>query len=438
LSAPGSWIRAAIVAVAALGLPSSAAAAVLAPDSLVLQAPREVKVRSVYDPGSRHFVLWLTWREAPDNLSAFIAQPDTTGYRLTSPPGTMSRPRTRGTYLGDIDRTVVFAVNQGGVVGTDSIRISYSVRREESVLGSIVLLPGYSGSWFPVGFRNIETNQNVDFGLELGFTVGGNVDRLGTFSVGLVDFEGYHIWRGIEPDGSDLTVIGELSKEEAFKGRITGGSLADSVYFYDVIPTLRSQATWFSRYGAIDCLGTRVDLPLESDQLFWYDCNANNGFTYYYMVTEFDRGYTASSSAQGLNKFDDCPVAEGTRVSCPDRLVAIGVQVDPQNNLNDVYAVPNPFRTGGSRLTSENYHNFPAEPGEEYVFFVNVPATCTLRVYTVSGDLVWEKSVQNGTGGNIRWDVRNRSSEPVASGVYIYRVVTPSGGSVYGRLAVIR
>ncbi len=435
MNAPGSWIRAAIIAIiAALGLPLSSPAAVMAPDSLVLHAPQDFKVRSVYKPGTKRFVVWLTWQDVPDSIAAFIHQPDTTGYRVTSPTGTMSVPRTRGAYKGDIDRTVVFGVDKGGMVGVDTVAISYSVRREESVSGAFMLLPTYTGGWFDVGFRDVDLNKSIDFGLQMRFPTGKNVDKLGSFSVGLVDFEGYHIWRGIQPDGSDLTVIGELSKEEAFKGNATGGSFADSVYFYDVVPTLRIPMPWFSPYGAIDCLGTRIDFTLGSDQLFWYDCNATNGFKYYYAVTTFDRGYTASSSTEGLVKFDDCPVTEGTPLPCANRLVSIDMEVDPQNDLYNVYAVPNPYRSGSSRLTAENYHNFP----DNYVRFVNVPSTCTLRIYTVAGDLVWEKSVQNATGGNIEWDVTNRDSQPVTSGVYIFRVVTPDGGSVYGRLAVIR
>jgi hypothetical protein len=95
--------------------------------------------------------------------------------------------------------------------------------------------------------------------------------------------------------------------------------------------------------------------------------------------------------------------------------------------------VPNPYRSGSSRLTSDNYHNFP----DRFIRFVNVPDNCTVKIFTVSGDLVWETS-HNASTGNIEWDVTNRDSQQVASGVYLYRVETPSGDSVYGRIVVIR
>jgi hypothetical protein len=230
-----------------------------------------------------------------------------------------------------------------------------------------------------------------------------------------------------------MVIIGEVSKEEAFKGNATGGSIADSVYFYSVVPTLRQGMPWFSPFGAVDCLGTRIDFPLDSDQLFWFDCGAYNGFTYYYAVTSFDRGYNVGSSTQGLVKTDHCTVTQGSPYPCRDELVRVDMEVDAQDDLYNVYAVPNPFRSGSSRLTTENYHNYP----DNYIRFVNLPTSCTIKIFTVAGDLVWEQTHDDGSG-NIEWDVTNRDSQPVTSGVYLYRVEKPNGEHVYGRIAVIR
>ncbi|HEU4928276.1 MAG TPA: T9SS type A sorting domain-containing protein, partial [Candidatus Krumholzibacteria bacterium] len=174
-------------------------------------------------------------------------------------------------------------------------------------------------------------------------------------------------------------------------------------------------------------------LDLAPNQYFWYDCNATNGFTYYYAVTTFDRGYRSGSSQQGLEKFDNCTVTKGQPFGCPSELVQLEMEVLPQNDLYKIYVVPNPYRSGGSRLTEQNYHNFP----DELIRFVNVPGDCTIKIFTVSGDLVWE-NVQTNNGGNVEWDLKNRGSESVTSGVYIYRVERPDGDSVFGRIVVIR
>jgi hypothetical protein len=174
-------------------------------------------------------------------------------------------------------------------------------------------------------------------------------------------------------------------------------------------------------------------MRLGANQLAWFDCNVFNGFTYYYTVTTFDRGYNPVSGSQGLNKFDNCQPAEGEPYPCPDEMVSVSLNVIPQNNLGKIYAVPNPYRTGGSVFTTPNYHNFP----DNMIRFVNVPPNCSLKIYTVSGDLVWE--VENREGlGNIEWDARNQRGEDVASGVYVYKIEDLSGNRVYGRLVVIR
>lgn len=404
-----------------------------APTGLTLQAPTDLKVYSVYDPGQKRFVNFITWRDSPDSCATFIHQPDTTGWLVESTASEASLPTARGAYTGDIDRTVDFRAIIGGRVGQDSVVINFAVRHEEYYSDRLTVLPSYvPNTWFPLVFEDQRTLTPVDFGLQIRFSAG-QVDAQAGFILGLEDFEGFHVWRGIESDGSDLEVIGEVSKQEAFKGQGTGGSFADSVYYYEIIPVLRQGQPWFSPFGNIECLGTRIDLALEDDQLFWFDCNAVNGFTYYYAVTTFDRGYTPASGQQGLVKVDHCPVALGTPYPCGDQLAQITMQSDAQNVLYNVYAVPNPFRSGSSRLTSDNYHNYP----DEFIRFVNVPSDCTIQVYTVAGDLVWWHTHQAGTG-NVEWDTKNGYDKPVASGVYVYRLEVPSGDSVYGRITIIR
>lgn len=431
MNSPGSRRGVALTAGLLVSIAFTARAS--APTGLTLQAPTDVRAHSAYDAGKKHFVNFITWRESPDSCSAFVNQPDTTGWLRDSSASESSVPGARGAYTGDIDRTVDFRAIVGGTVGQDSITINFSIRHEEYFSNRLVLQPSYvPNTWIPLLFKDQRTLALVDFGVQIRFSAG-QVDTQGGFILGLEDFEGFHVWRGIQSDGSDLEVLGEVSKQEAFRGQATGGSIVDSVYFYDILPTLRQDPPWFSPYGDIECLGSRIDLPLESDQLFWFDCNAVNGFTYYYAVTTFDRGYTPSSGQQGLVKVDNCAVSLGTPYECGEQLVQVKMQSNPQNDLYDVYAVPNPFRSGSSRLTADNYHNYP----DEVIRFVNVPSDCTIQVYTVAGDLVWWHTHQGGTG-NVEWDTRNGYEEPVASGVYVYRLEASSGDSVYGRITIIR
>jgi hypothetical protein len=126
-------------------------------------------------------------------------------------------------------------------------------------------------------------------------------------------------------------------------------------------------------------------------------------------------------------------VTEGVPYPCPSEIVSVKTKLDPITDLPQIYAVPNPYRSGSSQYATENYHNFP----DNKMRFVNVPASCVLRIYTPSGDLVWEFSQTDGSG-NVEWDTRNIYEEEVASGVYLYRVEAANGDSMYGRIIIIR
>jgi hypothetical protein len=96
------------------------------------------------------------------------------------------------------------------------------------------------------------------------------------------------------------------------------------------------------------------------------------------------------------------------------RIVAFGVN-GAGLALKDVYAFPNPFRN----VTTFN-------------FFVtsDQPADVLVRVFTVSGKLVWErfeKAVQPGYH-QWEWDGRDQGGKAVGYGAYLFRVATGQGG----------
>jgi hypothetical protein len=406
-------------------------------DSLTLSQPQNLTVRSEMDRISSTFRVYLTFDDIAntDSTGTYIHQPNLSIWALETQPDLMSIPTSGGVYTGTIDRTITCQALHSGEVGvSDTLEVRFDIQRETQYSRRIKIgsdyVPGTPIDLFFVNSNNL--TDTLDIGLEIAFAEG-LVDENGIFRFGCEDFEGFHIWRGIEEDGSDMIAIAELSKEEAVRGSRPGGSEIDSVYFLELIPALRESGVFYFPF-TVDCLGNRIALDLDDNQFFWYDCNAFNGITYYYLVTSFDRGYNIPSSTQGLQKFDNCLPVLGEPYACPENLVPLKINVDPQNDLTKVFAIPNPYRTGGSVYTTQNYHNFP----DLKVRFVNVPAECTLRIYTVSGDLIWETDYRTLTGGNVEWDVKNQSGEDVASGVYVYKVEDSKGDHVYGRLIVIR
>ena len=417
--------------------PHPAAAQTQQGDSLRLLPPANVRLVAQMNPDRRSFTNYVFWDDLSKAIATLVHQPDTTGWHPKGsaiPRDSLSAVAVDPNfwYTGTVDRTVKFSKAQGshpGRVGVgspgnpDAILTCAVEGGRETLTGSINVGRGYvPGS--PIGV--ILNPGGVDLGFRLSFSEG-FVDSNATFRVGMEDFSGYHMFRGTRADGSDLVNFGEVSKEEAFVGEEF-----DSLYFAAVLPALRSSGVYSGFGTTIDIRGVHPLGVLGENELVWVDFNAFNGFTYRYLVTTFDRDYNVSSTAQGLSKFDHCPVTEGTPYPCPSEFVTVETLVDPQGDLPSVYAVPNPYRAGSSQFTTENYHNFP----DNKLRFVNVPAWCQLKVYTPAGDLVWEFSQTEGPG-NIDWDTRNLDGQEVASGVYIYRLESESNW-MFGRIIIIR
>ncbi|MGB9719897.1 MAG: hypothetical protein ACPL28_00235 [bacterium] len=76
--------------------------------------------------------------------------------------------------------------------------------------------------------------------------------------------------------------------------------------------------------------------------------------------------------------------------------------------------------------------------------FINLPDECTIRIYTLNGDLIKTivhratiGSVQGDAGGDAWWDLLTENRQIVASGVYIFHVDSKVGEQV-GKFVVIR
>ena len=73
---------------------------------------------------------------------------------------------------------------------------------------------------------------------------------------------------------------------------------------------------------------------------------------------------------------------------------------------------------------------------ENKINFFNLPGKCTIRIYTVAGDLVKTIDHNDGTSEEA-WYQLNDNNQLVFSGVYIYHVQSDFGNKI-GKLIVIR
>ena len=106
--------------------------------------------------------------------------------------------------------------------------------------------------------------------------------------------------------------------------------------------------------------------------------------------------------------------------------------VTPITSLGDVGVVPNPYRVNSGFKEAEHLRQ---------IRFTNLPEQCTIRIFSLTGEVVNIIDHNDSESGNAWWDMRTINNQEIAPGLYIYHVQSPSdiGGDPFiGKFAVIR
>jgi hypothetical protein len=112
-------------------------------------------------------------------------------------------------------------------------------------------------------------------------------------------------------------------------------------------------------------------------------------------------------------------------------------ETEAADALDDVYVVPNPYVA-----TNPFEPSIPPDRsgrGERRVYFHNLPPRATIRIYTITGELV--DTVEHDApfdDGQAAWDLTSRDGMNLAYGIYLYHVDAPGVGETVGRLAIIK
>jgi len=107
-----------------------------------------------------------------------------------------------------------------------------------------------------------------------------------------------------------------------------------------------------------------------------------------------------------------------------------------KDDLKKITVVPNPYRVA---VAWEPRNPYTTGRGPRALHFRHLPARCTIRIFTVSGELVkvveHEDVISNGTA---IWDLLTKDNLAAAYGVYIYHVDAPGIGQHIGKFALIK
>jgi hypothetical protein len=162
-----------------------------------------------------------------------------------------------------------------------------------------------------------------------------------------------------------------------------------------------------------------------------YEIEVFPGEPLYFAVTAFDVG----DAQTGLSPLEASKLVNATLVYPFDE-----PEVVKDKDLK-VVVYPNPYRADG------NYYEDGYEPGkgnfDRRLNFVNLPPKCTIRIYTLDGDLV--RSLEhNKEEGDLDatydyWDLITRNTQAVVSGLYLFSVEDKETGKTQlGKFVIIK
>lgn len=163
--------------------------------------------------------------------------------------------------------------------------------------------------------------------------------------------------------------------------------------------TFRSVGPWTL---AKDIKASELNGYMENGLVTYVDEDTRLGVGYYYVVTAYDNNQPAL----------ECGRVNGNHEP-------VYAQAQTSDNLDDVRIYPNPFKQH-SGLLGEGEGN--------RIEFVNIPAKCTIRIYTLAGDLVRKIEHDDGSGDE-PWGSRaigdyqvSKYLQFVAPGIYLVHV----------------
>ncbi|MBI5463640.1 MAG: T9SS type A sorting domain-containing protein [Ignavibacteriales bacterium] len=153
------------------------------------------------------------------------------------------------------------------------------------------------------------------------------------------------------------------------------------------------------------------------------DSTVQRGFAYFYYVTAYDDG-TQNWEEPGVS------LESGKYWNMMQRTQPVHPYLTkvPVPTLANIKVVPNPYHD-----LSVQY-NYPGEPNK--IMFINIPPVCTIKIYTMTGDLVKTLHHTDGTSEE-PWNQVTEYNQLVYSGVYLYVVQSDMGNKV-GKFVIVR
>jgi len=125
-----------------------------------------------------------------------------------------------------------------------------------------------------------------------------------------------------------------------------------------------------------------------------------------------------------------------------------------RNNMDDIMVVPNPY-IGRSKFDGRKENDQKGDKSRR-LWFINLPNRCTIRIYTLAGDLVQtldhngsmptdiitiSKATTTGmaASGMHSWDLLSKNEQIIAPGVYLFSVENKADSKIkVGKFVIVK
>lgn len=165
-----------------------------------------------------------------------------------------------------------------------------------------------------------------------------------------------------------------------------------------------------------------------------------NYYPRFYSVSAFDKGYPPGFG-DVLASMETSPLSNAVKVT---------PSADPEDfeGKNEVQVIPNPYKISDDYAATkwEDWEGAGWSEHTRRLDFINLPPDCTIRIYSLNGDLVRQlehKATDNVAAGKAAsaesWNLITRDVEAIVSGIYLFSVEEHPGGHVQvGKFLVIK
>jgi len=160
----------------------------------------------------------------------------------------------------------------------------------------------------------------------------------------------------------------------------------------------------------------------------YVDSNLVPGKTYWYAVTSFSIEDTVRRHRR--ESLESPILANATKVVVP---------FITSYQLGKVMVVPNPYRVDEDYTKGIRWEGDRAQWTEEkrLIKFIHLPPKCTIRIYSLTGDLIDVIYHDDPIRGEENWNLMSAAHRTIASGIYIFTVESEYGTQV-GKFVVIK